>query len=299
MTNLEGPRFNQLFIDHLQTIEGVTKVASAMSSYIRMKIRELGLARRVIQPAYVTKEDLKPRLDSDTLEYIADKEVDSEAYVASFTGTVPYHKIKGLRVALPFYRIASPKFKIQEEELLAYSYPVTKIIEENSLKDIYTQEDLALKTLADAAIAQTGNTTTYSGTLEKADIMALLNLIVSDENAGSPVTILLHESDWNEIVAADATAIGDDLAKDNLINGYAYTTAFGKRLVLTRKTSVIPPGTVYAFSGQEWLGHFLLLGDIKFFIKTEYGEIEFGARETLAMGIINIHSCASMTKEEA
>lgn len=298
MTNLEGPRFNQLFVDHLQTTEGISKVASAMSSYIRMKIRELGLARRIIQPAYVTKEDLKPRTDSDTLEYIADKEVDSEAYVASFTGTVPFHKIKGLRVAIPFYRIASPKFKIQEEELLAYSYPVTKIIEENSLKDIYTQEDIKMLALADAAIAATGNATTYSGTLNKTDIMALLNLIVVDENAGSPVTILIHESDWNEVVAALAYDIGDDVAKDNLINGYAYTTVFGKRLILTRKTSVVPQGTIYAFSGQEWLGHFLLLGDIKFFIKTEYGEIEFGARETLAMSIINIHSCAKTVQEE-
>lgn len=292
---LEGPRFNQLFLERIQTTDGIQKVAGAMNSFIRMKVRELGLARRIINPAYVTKDDLKPRTDSDTLEFIADKEVDSEAYTASFGGTVGAHAIKGIRVAIPLWKIMSPKFRINEESLLAFSYPVTKIIEENSLKDIYKQEDLALITLAEAAVASTGNVSDHVATgLTKAKLMGLLNVMVQDENSGSPVTILMNETNWNELLTADAQVISNDLAKEILINGYPYTTAFGKRLVLTRKTSVVPVNTVYAFAGEEWLGHLLLLGDMKFFIKTEHGEIEFGIRETLGMSIINIHSCAKM-----
>ena len=291
--NLEGPRFNQLFVEKIQTSDGITKVANAMNSFIRMKVRELGIARKIINPTYVTKEDLKPRTDSDTLEFIADKEVDSEAYTASFAGTSSYHKITGSRVAIPLHRIASPKFKIAEEELLAYGYPVTKVVEENSLKDIYKKEDEKLITLADAAVASTGNQNlTLGAGMTKAKLMAVMKMMIQDEEAGSPVIALMHEAAWSDIISADATAIGDDLAKETLINGYSYTTAFGKRLVLTRKTSVIPEDTFYCFGAEEWLGYFLLLGDMKFFIKTEYGEIEFGVRETVGMSMLNIHSVA-------
>jgi len=291
--NLEGQRFNQLFIEKIQTADGLTKVANAMNSFIRMKVRELGIARRVINPTYVTKEDLKPRTDSDTLEYIADKEVDSDALTASFAGTVEYHKIKGQRVAIPLYRIASQKFKIAEEELLAYGYPVTKVVEENSLKDIYKREDEKLVTLADAATASTGNQNLALGAgMTKAKLMSVMKMMIQDEESGSPIMVLMHEAAWADMVATDATAIGDDLAKENLINGYPYTTVFGKRLVLTRKTSVIAEDTFYCFGAEEWLGYFLLLGDVKFFIKTEHGDIEFGTRETVGMSLVNVHSVA-------
>ena len=125
--------------------------------------------------------------------------------------------------------------------------------------------------------------------------MNMMKLMIADEYSGSPVTVLMNEADWADIVSADATAIGNDLAKETLLNGYTYTTAFGKRLVLTRKSSVVPQGVAYAFASEEWLGHFLLLGDMKFFIKTEHGEIQFGIREHVGMSLLNIHSCASIT----
>lgn len=40
------------------------------------------------------------------------------------------------RYEIPFYRIESEAFEKTEQELLVYDLPITKILEENSVKDI-------------------------------------------------------------------------------------------------------------------------------------------------------------------
>lgn len=42
---------------------------------------------------------------------------------------------------IPFFTISSEAFEKSEEELLGYEVPVSRIIEENSMKDLYAVED--------------------------------------------------------------------------------------------------------------------------------------------------------------
>jgi hypothetical protein len=45
------------------------------------------------------------------------------------------------RTSIPFFTISSERFEKTEQELLAYQMPITKIIEDNSVKDIQEIED--------------------------------------------------------------------------------------------------------------------------------------------------------------
>ena len=138
---LDAQTFNNLFIEKLDTVEGLQKTAAAGAAFIRAKIREIGFARRILPPESVTRADLTRSTDHDTLIKIIDIEHDSAAMAVNFVGTAPERYIQGKRYAIPFYKIESEKFVKSEGELLAYDYPITKVIEENSIKDIQKVED--------------------------------------------------------------------------------------------------------------------------------------------------------------
>jgi hypothetical protein len=59
----------------------------------------------------------------------------------TFRGQPTARFIRGSRAEIAFYTISSEIFQKTEQELLAYEMPITKIIEENSVKDIQEIED--------------------------------------------------------------------------------------------------------------------------------------------------------------
>ena len=61
MENLSASTLNELFVQKLNTPEGLDKVAQEGSSFVRQKLREVSFARKVIQPQYVTKADLQKK----------------------------------------------------------------------------------------------------------------------------------------------------------------------------------------------------------------------------------------------
>ena len=55
MDNVSAQTINELFIQKLNSPEGLEKVAQEGSAFIRQKLREVSFARKIIQPQYVTK----------------------------------------------------------------------------------------------------------------------------------------------------------------------------------------------------------------------------------------------------
>ncbi len=60
----------------------------------------------------------------------------------------------GIRWAfeIPFHRVTSESFTKADQELLAYDMPITKIITENSVKDIQKLEDSRFQDQVDALV---------------------------------------------------------------------------------------------------------------------------------------------------
>jgi len=141
MDNISASTINELFVQKLNSPEGLTKVAQEGSAFIRSKLREVSFARKVIQPEYVTKADLQRSVNHDGLVKIVDIEPDSKAAVVNFRGNPDTNYLQGTRYEIPFFMISSDDFQKTEEELLAYEMPLTEVIERNSVKDIQRIED--------------------------------------------------------------------------------------------------------------------------------------------------------------
>ena len=142
---------NSGFIERLET-EGPTKTAAASLNYIKDRLRESSFTDMILPNERVVRGDLQRSTEHDTLVKIIDIEPGSRAMAINFRGQPTAQYIQGKRYAISFFTISSLKFEIVEQELMAYEMPITRIIEENSLKDMVEIKDREFLNHIDACI---------------------------------------------------------------------------------------------------------------------------------------------------
>jgi len=290
---LDAQTFNNLFIERLDTVDGLQKTASAGAAFVRSKIREVGFARRILPPESVTRPDLTRSTDHDTLIKIVDIEHESKAMAVNFASEADERYIQGKRYALPFFKIESEKFVKSEGELLAYDYPITKVIEENSVKDIQRVEDVKFIEYAEAAAAITGKKIVSAGvSADRKQLNSLFKMIDFDQL--SVGCVLMNQVDYDDYLIQPATEIGSPLASEISTDGYKYQTVMNRKLVVTNKHDIVLPGEMWAFTDPAYLGNFFILNDVKFWIKKEADLVIWKTWEYVAEGFGNIKAIAKI-----
>jgi hypothetical protein len=238
----------------------------------------------------------------------------------SFRGQPTARFMRGPKAEVAFFTITSEMFQKTEQELLAYEMPITKIIEENSVKDIQEIEDReftvhieaacqALQTEANGGTARALHVATIGTTVEFAvikgeqarnadtsdatvrpiqrpDIINLFKLI--DGNRLRCERILMTEVDWDDLLQWTSEDFGARIQSETVVDGFKYNTVLGRPYVRTVKTDILRPGNVYAFTAPEFFGKFYVLNNTKFYIDKVANTITFQAWEDIGMAIINI-----------
>lgn len=291
---IDAATFNNLFISKLDTNEGLEKAAQAGGAFVRERLREVSFARAILPPEYVTKADCQRSVHHDTLVKICDIEPQSSAAAVNFRGKTHERYIEGDRYEIPFFKIESDKFRKNEAELLAFDYPVTKVIEENSVKDIQKVEDGKFIEFTEAVIAANGKNITpaSAGPATSENLVKLFKALDTDELAVG--TILMNKADWLDFMTQEGAVIGSPLASEILVNGYKYNTILGHKLVVTIKSSIVAPGTIYIFTDPMYLGNFYILNDTKFYIEKRGDMVSWQTWEYVGMGYGNLRACAKM-----
>ena len=257
---------------------------------------------------------------------IVDVEPKSRAMAMTFRGQPSANFIRAPRAEIPFFTISSEKFEKVEQELLAYEMPITKVIEDNSVKDIQEIEDREFLIHIEAAVqglqaeangvgvAPALNATALQGgtppvefsvrkgelaraatsdtsvalPLQRPDIVNLYKLL--DGNRLRAEMTLLTEVDWDDILQWTVEDFGDRLQSETTTDGYKYNTLLGRPYVRTIKTDLLRPGNLYTFTKPEFFGKFYVLNNTKFYIDKIANLITWQSWEDIAMSIINIAS---------
>jgi hypothetical protein len=304
MNEADSKMLNQMFIDNVGSPEGLEKLSEVGGNYIQQKLRETSFARQIIPPINVTASDVTRSVEHDGFFKIVDKEPDSDAIAMNFLGEPAAKYLKGDRYKVDFYRIAADKFSKDETELLAYDYPITKVIEQNSVKDIQRIEDEGFKTQVDSAIASSGqsfNVTGVAGKLTKSALRILFNLIEGSTTRGQALkaeTLLMSQATWNDILEWNNTLLGDQLLGEVTKDGYTYKTLLGRKVIVSIKNDLFISSSkplVYAFTAPQMLGNFFILNQTKFVVKKDFNLILWTAWEDIAVGIGNTRGVASIT----
>ena len=295
--NVSASTINELFLQKLNSEDGLQKVAQEGSAFIRQKLREVSFARKIMNPQYVTKADLQRSVNHDGLVKIVDIEPDSKAMAVNFRGESDWNYVTGDRFEIPFYMISSEDFQKTEEELLAYDMPLTEVIEKNSVLDIQKIEDSKFITAAAAASTAASNDVTGgddSGKISKTKLKTTFDKL--DANSLRSETILMSSTTFNRLFLYDSTTVGDAVGSEMSVNGYTYSTLFGRKLVVTNKADLLGGASekMYVFAGQDFLGQFNILNDVKFWIEKKKNIISWAAYESIGMGIGNQKAVASL-----
>jgi hypothetical protein len=313
---------NELFTQKLGSSEGKEKMAEYGGSYIRDRLREVSYARKVVPPEQVTRSDCQRSVNHDTLVKIVDVEPQSRALTMSFRGQPTARFIRGPKAEIGFYTISSEVFQKTEQELLAYEMPITKIIEENSVKDIQEVEDReftvfteaavqALQVVANGGVAVPLNASTIQAggvvefsvrkgelartattndatirPIQRPDLINLFKLL--DGNRLRSERLLMTESDWDDILQWTVEDFGDRLQSETAVDGFKYNTLLGRAYIRTVKTDILRTGNVYVFTKPEFFGKFYVLNNTKFYIDKIANVITFQAWEDIGMAVINI-----------
>ena len=286
---------NTLFTQSLDTSEGREKLAAAGASYIRERLRETSFARKIIPPEQVTKADCQRSVNHEGLTKIIDIEPQSSAMAINFRAEPDGRFISGPRFELPFYTISSERFEKSEQELQSYEMPITKVIENNSVKDIQAVEDFRF--LEACRVATQGSlkiveefATSQYGIGSKSDLTSLFDQLDDDRLAVG--TILMCKSQFNKWLALPNTEIGDVLASEVAKDGYRYNTILGHKLVTTIKTDILSPREIFVFAEPDFLGKFYILNNTKFYIDKRANMIEWQSWEDIALGLGQVRGVA-------
>lgn len=315
---------NNLFLSHSGTEEGRTKIAQMAGAFIRDRLRELSFARNILPPEPVGRNDCQISVNHDQLTKIVWMEPRSKAMPISFRGQPKARLIRAPKFEISFFTIASEKFEKYEQELMAYDFPVTKMVEENSTKDIQEIEDREFLTHIEACIqarqyeanantwvafsaanvdggnvvsesvikgelAVTNQATSDDWTvhaLQKVDITRLVKLL--DRKRLRSKRILMTEPDYDDITQWTIEDVGSDGAWEMTREGYKPDKLIGREIIRTIKVDILREGNLYCFAEPEFLGKFYILNQLKFYIDKIGNLITWWSWEDIGMGIGNI-----------
>lgn len=311
--NIDPVQFNRAFMAFLDDMEGGTKkMAAAGRAYVRDHLREESAARRIIPPERLDTSSPRvfPSLNSDTLVVRKDLEPGSRAVALTFGSQPEATIVTTKRIDIPLFTISSEMFQIREQSLLAYEAPVTKLIEENTGKDMQDIEDLEWLTYSQASVVATSQRILGAqaqadldangagfgtrGDIERPDFVDLANLMLESGNKKRLNKIWMNDIDFNNILKWTVEDVGSPKQSETLIDGYKYDKVLDYLIVRTIKTDLLQTGNVYGYAAPDFLGFFFILNDVKFYIDKIANLIRWQAWEDIAISIANISSVVKL-----
>jgi len=314
----------EMFNQRLDVPEGKEKIAQLGGTWIRDRLREVSFAYYIVPPEQVTRADCQISPNHDTLVKLVPVEPMSRAMAVTFGGQPTARFIRAPKALIPFFTITSERFEKTEQQLLAYPMPITKIIEDNSVKDMQEIIDREWLRHVEAGIqalqteTNPGTTVKYNATLIRAgganvaavsvikgelalaangvdfavfpiqrpDLVNLFKLL--DGNRLRSERLLFTEVDHDDILQWTVEDFGPKIQSETMVDGYTYTTMMGRKVIRTIKTDILRPGNVYCFAAPEFFGKIFILNNTKFYIDKIANVILWQAWMDLGVGVVNI-----------
>lgn len=210
-----------------------------LGTVTRQFLRENGFNNGIIECKPVNPSDCKPRSDVIGLSYFTYLEPESGAYVLSWRGDAPVTQYIAAGLAeIPFNNISSRAYTIKTEDLLYYPFPITKMIEDNTIYDLHEAQDhYMIHNLAVPSVALTGNYAVYAGTFDKLAMRKLFDFGPAGRLRISKM--LISDQLYNQLVTQGTEFFGAGMSSQVVTSGYTASTFHNRTIVQTIKGSIL------------------------------------------------------------
>lgn len=322
MESVSGAQFNDMFSTKVASADGRESLNALGGDYIRDRLREVSFKKKVVPEKRVTKNDCQVSVNHDTLIMIVEIEPKTRAMVMTFRGQPSAKMISGKRCEAAFFTISSEMYYKTEEELMVYKMPITKIMEENVVKDMDEIQDREWLLHCEAAcqamqkeanggvvtsltataikggsvvefkirkgeIARTQTTNTATvWPCQRTDLVQGFKL--NDGNRLRTEMFLITEVDFDDLLQLTTADQGDKIQSETMVDGYTYNKMLGRRYIRTIKTDILRPGNIYFFVAPQFFAKSYVLNSTRFYIDKVANVIFFQAWENIADVIANV-----------
>lgn len=276
---------NQSFLDKID--QGLTKEAGvASTAFVRQKLREDGIARKILPPQAITAAELDRQLTEEPT-VICEKEPDSVAATLPFLGRSEIRYWTTPRYPVTFQKLASNDFRKSKFELATYRTDIRTVLQENSVKDIQYQEDAGFLTNIQTIATANSNSVTISGGFSKTNLLAGVKQYLARQ---LPVgCILMSQQMYTDMLAFPSTDIGSPAASSLYMGEAVLDDFFGYKIITTNKVDLVASNKAYIFAPPQYLGQFYELQGATVFLKAEMDFIEMTTYEAVGIGIGNVN----------
>lgn len=293
---------NSNFCDKI--FSGQIKEAQENSSaYIREKLYENGLLRRLFDSRTVTADELDPELDNDNPSIICEIEPDaSAATFVPWKGTGDRRYYQGKRFRVPFGKVEAERISKSKFELMTIRMPIQEWLKENQVKMIQEEEDkLFLDTCTDildranteapgtqSLAVSLGTNSFKDAFVEGTKLMTKLRLPMGK--------VLMHANTFADSLKLKTDEIGHLPQEERFRRGLEGENSFlGFPVVTTIKDNLVKENELYFFTTQDYFCKFYFLQDATLFLKTEADMIHFHTYEAPGFGIGNTKGVVKIT----
>lgn len=293
-----------LLLDAIQDAENgnMTKLASAGESYIRRRLRENGFLRKILPPKQITNTDLAYLPDTELPAVLEEMEFDSPgAKSIPFNESADTELFYGSKFATYIFKITTPEWTKNIDELRTYKNDPRTIVTENSLKDIQTEEDTQFINTIDEIVGSPNSTDSASGEIQNKvyddaiSRVSYVNILshLEDLELNNGV-FLLNRKTAKAFLKFNRTEVGGDLSERFFTDGLSALkefAVFGVRHLATIKRNLIPDDVVYQFAEPNYMGRFYVLQDVTMYVKRDKDILRFSSQEKIGFSIPNVRSC--------
>lgn len=276
---------NQAFLDKVD--QGMTKEASlAATGFVRQKLREDGITRKILPPSSVTAAELDRQLTEEPA-IICEKEPDSVAATLPFLGRSEIRYWKTPRYAVTFQKITSDDFRKSKFELMTSRVDIPTLLQENSVKDLQEQEDVGFLNNIRSVATTNSNVYTIAGGFTKTNYLAGVKKLTEKK---LPIgCVLMTQSMYMDLLAFPATDIGSNAASELFMGRGSLEAPFGYKIITTNKIDLLPTNQAIVFTTPGYLGQFFELQAPTVFLKAEMDILEFQTYSSVGVGLGNVN----------
>lgn len=297
---------NANFVRKIYQSPELLKEAMENSTYfIRDKVRELGFARKLVEPIFVTSADLDRTVENDQPTIILEKDMEAKAYTLPFRGQGESKYWEGEKFIITFQKLESDHFNKSKFEMMNSKTDYKTLLQKRIVEEMFYAEDETILTAFDAIIAQAevdAAGTQYQISpegLTKTSIKLLMQMMSKNRmmppKGGPKPKFLMTQTLKMELVELGMIEIGDSNVSKNWNEGtVGVDNLFGIPVVDTIKNDLVADDEMYIIAPQDYFGRFFILQDHTMVIKTEADMIEFWSYGSFGMGFANTKGVAKI-----
>jgi hypothetical protein len=288
------------------------KSSSVSTDLTKLVLRETGVARLVLPPETVTKEDLDRHAAVNDPYIVYEMEGATPACASVSFSAQPNSYVYELnKYTMTFFDIITRENVHNVKYLLTYRNDPRELFVSNSLKEMQTVEDTQFFGAIDSIVGPTpGATSTVTGLVQNINIAsvgadsawnrrALVTALKTLLNNRLPQGVgICNAATFTEFAAMDRAEIGGDLSQKMFEEGTAAlpkARALGQDFITSIKNDLFADMTLYLVTEPAFLGKFNELAAPTLYVEKKADIIRCYARETIGMAIANAAGVAKIS----